>query len=54
MMRYKVWREGDTYVVKGIGTKIVARGRTIAEAIKNIKEIIGKKFSNRKKFFQTI
>lgn len=35
-----VWKEGKTYVIKEVITGVTTQGKTIEEAIKNIKEAV--------------
>lgn len=35
-----VWKEGKTYVIKEILTGVTTQGKTIEDAIKNIKEAV--------------
>ncbi len=35
-----VWKEGRTYVIKEVMTGVTTQGKTIEEAIKNIKEAV--------------
>ena len=36
-----VWKEGKFYVIKEVMTGVTTQGKTIEEAIKNIKEAVG-------------
>ncbi len=35
-----VWKEGRTYIIKEAVTGVTTQGRTIKEAVKNIKEAV--------------
>ena len=35
-----VWREGKTYIIKEVVTGVTTQGKTIEEAMKNIKEAV--------------
>ena len=35
-----VWKEGKTYVIKEVITGVTTQGKTIEEAMKNIKEAV--------------
>lgn len=35
-----VWKEGKTYIIKEVLTGVTTQGKTIEEAIKNIKEAV--------------
>lgn len=36
-----IWQEGKMYVIKEVLTGVTTQGKTIEEAIKNIKEAVG-------------
>lgn len=36
-----IWKEGKIYIIKEVLTGVTTQGRTIEEAIKNIKEVVG-------------
>ncbi len=36
-----VWKEGRTYIIKEVITGVTTQGKTIEEAIDNIKEAVG-------------
>jgi predicted RNase H-like HicB family nuclease len=36
-----LWKEGKTYIIKEVLTGVTTQGKTIEEAIKNIKEAVG-------------
>jgi predicted RNase H-like HicB family nuclease len=35
-----IWREGRTYIIKEVITGVTTQGKTIEEAMKNIKEAV--------------
>ncbi|MEM1986537.1 MAG: type II toxin-antitoxin system HicB family antitoxin [Nitrososphaeria archaeon] len=35
------WKEEDTYVIKEVFTNVTTQGKTIEEAIENLKEAVG-------------
>ncbi|MEM2154631.1 MAG: type II toxin-antitoxin system HicB family antitoxin [Nitrososphaeria archaeon] len=36
-----LWKEEDTYVIKEVFTNVTTQGKTIEEAIENLKEAVG-------------
>ncbi len=36
-----VWKEGKMYIIKEVVTGVTTQGKTIEDAIKNIKEAVG-------------
>ncbi len=39
-VRALIWREGDMYVARGIVTGVTSQGKTIEEALENLREAL--------------